>query len=536
MSYNGSGVFNINTAGQPVVTGTVISSTAFNALTADLATGLTTALTKDGQTTPTANIPMGGFKITGIAAATTTGDALSYGRAATVTSISASSVTDSGLTSGRVTYAGTGGLLQDSANFVFDGTNLGIGITPTNSANYTTLEVSNATNGAIFNLCNGATNKGQVFYDSGGIGVNTLGTARNIRWKAGAISGATDGHMTLNTSGNLGIGVVPSAWSSGKVVEIGNYGNAFFNNGAAENHLTTNAYYNSGWKFGGTGYAQKLTTDSGQYQFNVSTASGTAGNAVTFTQAMTLDASGNLGVGTASPASISGKTIDISSSTNVALYLHGSSTSGATGGFSIQQDSSQNTFVWNYSNSYMAFATNNTERMRINSSGNLGIGVTSPACILDISGSTGGQIKFPATQNASSDANTLDDYEEGTWTPSLTGTATYTTQSGKYTKIGNFVWAEFRLKINVIGTSSSEFFVQGLPFTGTGSPINSSGGVSYWSSLAVSPYYLSLQVSNTSANVMIVGTTGAQANITNGIAIFGSGSELIAAFGYYTAT
>ena len=66
MSYNGSGTFVINSTGQPVVTNTVISSTAFNALTADLATGLTTALTKDGQTTPTANIPMGTFKFTGL--------------------------------------------------------------------------------------------------------------------------------------------------------------------------------------------------------------------------------------------------------------------------------------------------------------------------------------------------------------------------------------------------------------------------------------------------------------------------------------
>jgi hypothetical protein len=57
MSYNGSGTFNINTAGQPVVTGTVISSTAFNALTADLGTGLSTAITKDGQTATTARIP-----------------------------------------------------------------------------------------------------------------------------------------------------------------------------------------------------------------------------------------------------------------------------------------------------------------------------------------------------------------------------------------------------------------------------------------------------------------------------------------------
>ena len=57
MSYNGSGTFQINTSGQPVVTGTVVSSTAFNALTADLATGLSTAITKDGQTATTVRIP-----------------------------------------------------------------------------------------------------------------------------------------------------------------------------------------------------------------------------------------------------------------------------------------------------------------------------------------------------------------------------------------------------------------------------------------------------------------------------------------------
>jgi hypothetical protein len=80
MSYNGSGTFNINSAGQPVVSGTVISSTAFNALTADLGTGLTTALTKDGQTTPTANIPMGTYKITGLGAGTAATDAVRLGQ------------------------------------------------------------------------------------------------------------------------------------------------------------------------------------------------------------------------------------------------------------------------------------------------------------------------------------------------------------------------------------------------------------------------------------------------------------------------
>ena len=75
MSFNGSGTFLINSSGQPVVTGTVISSTVFNALTADLATGLSTTITKDGQTSITANIPWSGYKITSLGAGTAGTDA-----------------------------------------------------------------------------------------------------------------------------------------------------------------------------------------------------------------------------------------------------------------------------------------------------------------------------------------------------------------------------------------------------------------------------------------------------------------------------
>jgi hypothetical protein len=76
MSYNGNGIFVINTAGQPVVPGTVISSTAFNTLMTDIANGLTNAITKDGQSALTANIPMGGFKITGLGVGTSAADAV----------------------------------------------------------------------------------------------------------------------------------------------------------------------------------------------------------------------------------------------------------------------------------------------------------------------------------------------------------------------------------------------------------------------------------------------------------------------------
>lgn len=86
-AFNGAGTFVITGVGLPYVTGTTISSTVANQLNTDLATGLSNCVTKDGQTTPTANIPMGGFKVTGIGAATTLGDALSFGRAATITTL-----------------------------------------------------------------------------------------------------------------------------------------------------------------------------------------------------------------------------------------------------------------------------------------------------------------------------------------------------------------------------------------------------------------------------------------------------------------
>lgn len=124
MSYNGNGVFNINTAGQPVVPGTVISSTAFNALTADLANGLTTAITKDGQTTPTANIPMGGFRITGLGAAVASTDAVQFAQLQSGTT-SYISVTGIDTITGNLVPALAAYAAGNTFSFVASGTNTG---------------------------------------------------------------------------------------------------------------------------------------------------------------------------------------------------------------------------------------------------------------------------------------------------------------------------------------------------------------------------------------------------------------------------
>lgn len=78
MPYNGSGAFSVYTPGTPFVTGTTISSTVANNVNSDFATGLSTCITKNGQTTITANLPMSNFKHTGVGAANATTD---YARA-----------------------------------------------------------------------------------------------------------------------------------------------------------------------------------------------------------------------------------------------------------------------------------------------------------------------------------------------------------------------------------------------------------------------------------------------------------------------
>ena len=93
----------------------------------------------------------------------------------------------------------------------------------------------------------------------------------------------------------------------------------------------------------------------------------------------------------------------------------------------------------------------------------MGVGGATPS-------SSGSGITFPATQSASSDANTLDDYEEGTFTPAVAfggGTTgiTYSTQLGQYVKIGRFVYASFNVTLSNKGSSTGSATVTGLPFS-----------------------------------------------------------------------
>jgi hypothetical protein len=118
-------------------------------------------------------------------------------------------------------------------------------------------------------------------------------------------------YAVIDSSGNLGLGVTPSAWNTGKAFEINAVGTGLW--GAFGNtYLNANNYYNAADKFAGTGYAVRYlqVPSNGQHQWLVSTTSGTAGNAISFTQAMTLDASGMLLVGTTAQGTYGGNTVE----------------------------------------------------------------------------------------------------------------------------------------------------------------------------------------------------------------------------------
>jgi hypothetical protein len=210
------------------------------------------------------------------------------------------------------------------------------------------------------------------------------------------------------------------------------------------------------------------------------------------------DASGNVGIGMSSPGGVGGPILTIAGN-NAGLY----STAGSYPGISV--DSYVGLGLGNASNTTGSFVQYNgtvrnasataqvggmsivsnasgfapditfwqrtggstsAERMRIDSSGNLLVGTTTATANGgDLQVSSG--ITFPATQVAKSDANTLDDYEEGTFTPVLTGSTSGTFNgSGKYTKIGDVVnvYIQFR-EILPANKPIGNYTITGLPFT-----------------------------------------------------------------------
>jgi hypothetical protein len=151
---------------------------------------------------------------------------------------------------------------------------------------------------------------------------------------------------------------------------------------------------------------------------------------------------------------------------------------------------------------------------------------------------TGGQLKFPATAVPSADANTLDDYEEGTWTPSIGGTATYLAANvGYYTKIGRMVVIVGVLSVNVRGTGSTNT-VSGLPFPIDASPLH--GCVSSWTVLAIAVGNLAIITSGLGGGTSFgfegtnAGTTATSTDTVTPLAVIGNGTNIAFQATYFT--
>lgn len=238
MSFNGSGTFVINSSGQPVVTGTTISSTVFNALTADLATGLTNTICKDGQSTTTATIPF--------ATAVTMASTLSVTGHVTLEGVTSAGATGTGNLVFSASPTLTGTLTAAAANFsgaitgattlVITG-NVGFGATPGSyDANYRVLEMEGG--GTVFSRTGSVP---QSYLNS-----NVLGGGANPKY-ANSNSAAqiiVDGFargITFNTAAS---GTAGNAITFRTDMSIGSTGAVFINSLTASRGVLTDASKN----------------------------------------------------------------------------------------------------------------------------------------------------------------------------------------------------------------------------------------------------------------------------------------------------
>ena len=215
----------------------------------------------------------------------------------------------------------------------------------------------------------------------------------------------------ITSAGNVGIGTTPSAWgSTQRVLEIGGPENGYlaFNPANLQSFIYWNAYFDTDnrYKKSSQNAAAFGVTSTGSYAWYTAP-SGTAGNSIPFTQAMTLTNGGNVGIGTTSPLSISGFTsLEVKGTTAGLVAV----SSGNGTAFGRMYNGGSTVIVGTSTAHPLIFDTNDSEKMRITSGGSVGIGNTNPFGLasslvaISGSGSTYNLLNIQETVNASNAA------------------------------------------------------------------------------------------------------------------------------------
>jgi len=178
-----------------------------------------------------------------------------------------------------------------------------------------------------------------VLDGSTGITTPAVDTQGNLAY-TGTLTGGTgvinigSGQLVKDAAGNLGLGVTPSAWNSDyKAIDVSTYLTLYGRVATPTSGFSSNSFRNEGgsWIYKTTSGASRYEQDSG-FHFWFNAPSGTAGNAISFTQAMTLDSSGNLLVGTTSTSYASG--FSLNASNTFGLFVTNSASSAPRSYFS----------------------------------------------------------------------------------------------------------------------------------------------------------------------------------------------------------